>query len=76
MSAPNSLFAYLSPETVVPVASIVAAGVGGLMFLTRGSFRFLVRCARGALPRPHRLARAQAGRRHAAHPTHSEKARD
>ncbi len=58
MSAPNILLAYLSPETVLPVTSIVAAIAGGLMFLTRRSIRFLVRCFRGALRRPQRTAGA------------------
>ena len=58
MSAPNILLAYLSPETVLPVTSIVAAIAGGLMFLTRRSIRLLVRCFRGALRRPQRTAGA------------------
>ena len=60
MSAPNVLLAYFSPETVLPLTSIVATIVGGAMFLTRGSIRFLVRCFRGALRRPRRVARASA----------------
>ena len=46
MSAPNILLAYLSPETVLPVTSIVAAIAGGSMFLTRRLIRLLVRCFR------------------------------
>jgi hypothetical protein len=56
MNMANFLFAYLSPETVVPVASVVAAALGGLMFLTKGSIRFLGRCVRGALRRPQQSA--------------------
>jgi hypothetical protein len=58
MSAPNVLLAYLSPETVLPLTSIVAAIAGGSMFLTRRSIRFLIRCFRGALRRPQRVAEA------------------
>ena len=58
MSAPNIVLAYLSPETVLPVTSIVAAIAGGSMFLTRRLIRLLVRCFRGALRRPQRTARA------------------
>jgi hypothetical protein len=56
MSAPNVLLAYLSPETVLPLTSIVATVAGAAMFLTRGSIRFLVRYFRGALRRPQRVA--------------------
>lgn len=58
MSVPNVLLAYLSPETVVPVASIVAACVGGAMFLTRGALRFLAGCFPGVLRRRQRVAEA------------------
>jgi hypothetical protein len=60
MSAPNVLLAYLSPETILPLTSIVATIVGGAMLLTRGSIRFLFRCFRGALRRPRRVAQARA----------------
>jgi hypothetical protein len=52
MSPSGVLLAYLSPETFLPLTSVVAAIAGGAMFLTRGSIRFLVRCFRGALRRP------------------------
>jgi len=58
MSAPNVLLAYLTPDTLLPLTSIVAALVGGSMFLTRRSIRFLVRCFRGGLGRSQRVARA------------------
>jgi hypothetical protein len=54
VSTPDILLAYLSPETVLPLTSIVAAIAGGSMFLTRSSIRFLVRCFRGAFRRPPR----------------------
>ena len=58
MSAPNTLLAYLSPDTVLPLTSIVATIVGGALLFTRGSIRFLVLCFRGALRRPRRVAGA------------------
>jgi hypothetical protein len=58
MSAPYILLAYLSPETVLPLTSIVAAIAGGSMLLTRRTIRLLVRCIRGALGRPQRTAGA------------------
>ncbi len=58
MSAPTVLLAYLSPETVLPLTSIVAAIAGGSMFLTRRSIRFVVRCFRGVTSRQKRIAPA------------------
>ncbi len=60
MSAPILILAYFSPETVLPLASIVATIVGGAMFCTRGTIRFAVRCFRGAIKRPRRAARVRA----------------
>jgi hypothetical protein len=60
MSAPVFLLAYFSPETVLPLTSIVATILGGAMFLTQGSIRFLVRRIRGTLRRPQRVAGASA----------------
>jgi hypothetical protein len=39
-------FAYFSPETLLPVGSILATVAGIAMMLGRGSARFLTRCAR------------------------------
>ena len=58
MSTPQILLAYLSPETVLPITSIVAAIAGGSMLLTRRVIRLLVRGFRAALRRPQRLAEA------------------
>jgi hypothetical protein len=58
MSAPNILLAYLSPETVLPMTSILATIVGGSMFLSRRLIRLLARCVRGAFRRPQRTAGA------------------
>ncbi len=60
MSTPIILLAYFSPETVLPLASILATIVGGAMFCTRGSVRFVVRCIRGAIRRPRRAAQVHA----------------
>jgi hypothetical protein len=59
MSAPNVLLAYLSPDTVLPLTSIVATIAGGAMLLTRGSIRFLVRCFRDTFRRPQRGRRGE-----------------
>jgi hypothetical protein len=60
MGAPNVVLAYLSPDTVLPLMSIVAKIVGEAMLFTRGSIRFLGRCFRGALRRARRVVRARA----------------
>jgi hypothetical protein len=57
MRAPSVLLAYLSPETALPLTSIVAAIAGASMLLTRRSIAFLVRCFRGALGRLQRTPR-------------------
>ena len=54
------VFAYFSPETILPLTSIVATIVGGAMLLTRGSIRFLFHCIRSALRLPRRVARTRA----------------
>jgi hypothetical protein len=60
MSALTGIWAYLSPETVLPLTSIVATIAGGAMLLTRGSLKFILRCFRNAVRRPRRVARAGA----------------
>jgi hypothetical protein len=42
----NPLFAYFSPETLLPVGSIIATVAGVGMMLGRGSLRFLFRAFR------------------------------
>jgi hypothetical protein len=39
-----SLLAYLTPDALLPVTSVIATIAGIGMILGRGSFRFLVRC--------------------------------
>ncbi len=56
MSAPHIVLAYLSPETILPLTSIVAAIAGGSMFITRRSIRLIGRCFRVAFRRPRRSA--------------------
>ena len=54
MSGANIILAYISPETVLPLTSVVAAIAGGSMFLTRRSIQVVVRCFRGVLRRSQR----------------------
>ncbi len=58
MSVPNVFLAYLSPETVLPMTSIVAAIAGGSMLITGRFIRLLGRCFRGKLRHSHRTAGA------------------
>jgi hypothetical protein len=50
-------FAYFSPETVLPVTSIVATIAGILMMLGRGTLRLIVRSAGRRFRRSGRVAR-------------------
>jgi hypothetical protein len=45
----SSMIAYFSPETLLPVGSILATVLGVAMMLGRGSLRFLLRCVRRVL---------------------------
>ncbi|HZW29145.1 MAG TPA: hypothetical protein VFF52_00455 [Isosphaeraceae bacterium] len=51
MCEANIIFGYFSPETVLPLTSIVATIAGAAMLLTRGSLRFFLRCLRIAIRR-------------------------
>lgn len=64
------LFAYFSPETLLPVTSIVATVIGVVMMCGKNTFRFLIRGCSRVLPRrksqrveitkrPHFQARSQ-----------------
>jgi len=62
------LFAYFSPETLLPVTSIVATVIGVVMMGGKTTFRIIARWFRRVLPgrkrvviarRPHFKARAQ-----------------
>ncbi len=50
MNHSNLIFAYFSPETLLPVGSIIATVLGVMMMLGRGSVRFLIRSAKRVLP--------------------------
>ena len=45
--SPRMLFAYLGPETVLPLTSVVAAVTGVVMMFGRNSVRFVIRMFRG-----------------------------
>jgi hypothetical protein len=49
-------FAYFSPETVLPVTSILATVAGILMMLGRGTLRLIIRAAGQSIRRPLRVA--------------------
>ncbi len=63
------MFAYFSPETLLPATSIIATVAGIVLMLGRGSLRLLAGATRRGLrgptriagtSRPHRLARDEA----------------
>jgi hypothetical protein len=43
MFTSNIIFAYFSPETLLPVGSILATVLGVAMMVGRGSLRFVIR---------------------------------
>ena len=53
------IIAYIGPDTMLPVASVVAAVVGGFMMLGRNALRFVLGSIRALIPgreprsRPH-----------------------
>jgi hypothetical protein len=64
MPLPTGILAYLGPETVLPMTSVVATIVGVLMMCGRSTLRFLFRwhrpkdaasgeAAKNTTPRPH-----------------------
>jgi hypothetical protein len=52
----DPIFAYFSPETLLPATSIVATIVGVVMMLGRGSLRLLFRSPQRGFQRPTRIA--------------------
>jgi ABC-type lipoprotein release transport system permease subunit len=52
----NFVFAYFSPETMLPATSIIATIAGILMMLGRGSLRYVLRIAKGARRSAGRIA--------------------
>jgi hypothetical protein len=51
------VFAYLSPDTLLPMTSVLAAAVGVAAMFGRGSLVFAMRCLKGVVRLPHRVAR-------------------
>jgi hypothetical protein len=49
MSTPSVVFAYFSPETMLPLSSIVATLAGFALLVRRSSLRFAARCIRAAM---------------------------
>lgn len=45
------LFAYFGPETTLPLASVLAACLGFVMMMGRGSIRFVMKAIGSVLPR-------------------------
>jgi hypothetical protein len=50
------IFAYLTPESLLPATSVIATIAGIGMILGKSSFRFLVRCCRRSLRTSSRMA--------------------
>ena len=69
------IFAYFSPETLLPVTSIVAAGAGVVLMFGRNTFRLMARVCRRVLPRRGWVESAKGPRAWRSHPTYSEPAR-
>lgn len=70
----NLILGYFSPETVLPLTSIVATIAGAAMLLTRGSLRFFLRCLRTAIRREKPVRGPGAPHFHAAGTPLAEKA--
>jgi len=75
MFASILILGYFSPETVLPLTSIVATIAGAAMLLTRGSLRFLLRCLRLAIRREKPAAGTGTPHFHAASTKVSEETR-
>lgn len=56
MCALIPVFAYFSPETLLPATSIVATIAGIMMMLGRGTFRLMIRSARRKRRNPDQIA--------------------
>ena len=52
----TTLLGYFSPETVLPLSSIIATLAGCALLIKRSSLRFLAHCCRTALRRRRRSA--------------------
>jgi hypothetical protein len=49
MCASNLMLAYFSPETMLPLSSLIATIVGFALLVKRNSIRFVAHCCREAL---------------------------
>lgn len=49
MNSTHFLFAYFSPETMLPLSSLIATVVGFALLVKRSTVRFVARCCREAL---------------------------
>ncbi len=49
MCATNVMLAYFSPETMLPLSSLIATVVGFALLVKRNSVRFVVHCCREAV---------------------------
>jgi len=54
-------FAYFGPETTLPLASVLAASLGFIMMMGRGSLRFVIRIVRAAIPQVGAKSKRNAG---------------
>ncbi len=60
MSAYLAVLAYFSPETMLPLSSIIATIAGCALMVKRSSFRFVVRSCRASLYRRRGVGRVKA----------------
>ena len=56
MPISDFIFAYFSPETLLPASSIVATIAGILLMVGRGSLRYVMHTIRFASRAPYRIA--------------------
>lgn len=49
MDSTHFLVAYFSPETMLPLSSLIATVVGFALLVKRSTVRFVVRCCRESL---------------------------
>ena len=52
MGSFDPVFAYVGPETLVPLTSVVAGAVGAIMIFGRGSWRFAAKVLRRLTSKP------------------------
>ncbi len=57
------MLAYLGPETMLPMTSVIAGAIGVVMMFGRKSFRWVANCCRAIVARPNPKASPEATRR-------------